>query len=616
MLLGLIAILVFVLHETHLSTKFATMLASKLKPVGETGPVLCPSEELNLLFEKVHLGISGTMGIYFLTCIYMVLCHWIIYKHWIRIDYEEFDHVLYDRLYHEHHSSPFFLRYFNFSRIWRLWRLNGTNRIHALRKACLHEYGLPSDFQFSKYFKFSMRDVVIMLLEVHPICWAILVVSLLFTLARTFIKLRVNNSFWTLFIYGCLSLVVSALSATIYLVMARVYRKVLVMPSINRHLHKPSSSSSFSNGSSHNAFYDNAKYEAEEDDHHYAASDEHTCKSLLHFSSKSPFSSSSSLWRDYSASVGGGGGGDSIQQGLHQQQPFSDSEEPNCGHTDHRKELHFKVFRSEHEMTTLMSVDEYRRYAKIVRRIFQRSCQPTEEDDAHKSLIFFRSKRFIVLSLQVVTFLQTWLFGLSMYYVYSAYADHPTAVPQHAWFAVPFVFVGPIITYGLMGPTLSKIVKATYTAGLIRPELIIETLFLPPSKYQNNRPFSSAPPGSHHHHRHHHMHTDDILAETGHDITETHPKAEAGSLQIQHRTAPSSSSFHGRSRPQSDQPASLRQLNPPITSPPSTSTNEEQVVQEPSSAASSFSNFESEGESDAESDLSTRLAKLPPVRTD
>ena len=239
MLLGLIAILVFFSHESNLSEKIEHLMAKAFPLPTEPGHphAICSEESLNLLFEKVHLGISATMGIYFLTCMYLVLLHWIIYKHWIRIDYESFDIQTYDREMEAYQRSHWLLRYLNLYRRWKLWRLHGVDRIHALRAACIEQYSLPLDFQFSKYFKIAMRDVVIHVLEVHPICWGILVIALLFTLARTFIHLRVNDSFWTIVIYGSLSLIVAALSSAIYLVSSRIYRKVLALPSVRRHLH-------------------------------------------------------------------------------------------------------------------------------------------------------------------------------------------------------------------------------------------------------------------------------------------------------------------------------------------------------------------------------------------
>jgi hypothetical protein len=449
MLLGLIAILVFFFHESNLSEKISHLMARAFPiSVGPGHPaIICSEEDLNVLFEKVHLGISATMGIYFLTCIYLVMLHWIIYKHWIRIDYESFDTRLYDRTITAHQQSHWFLRYLHLPRQWRLWRLHGIDRIHALRAACIEQYGLPQDFQFSKYFKLSMRDVVIHVLEVHPICWAILVVALLFTLARTFIKLRVNDSVWTIVIYGSLSLCVSALSATIYIITARIYRKVLALPSVRRHLH--TKAASFDDHFEPTALSSN--YDEEADDSPLLGS--------MKDSSSGPFLTSFELTKD--------------------------DEEPAFEHIGHGKTLQFQVFKSLGDNTVLMSVDSYRESAARVTRILRRSQTPTVDDQNHKSWLFFRSTRFLIAAVQVITFLQTWLLGLSIYYVYSIYKDVPRDPPKHPAIVL-YVFLGPLITYGLMGPTLSKIVKASYTGGCIRPELILECLFLPKSRHHPN----------------------------------------------------------------------------------------------------------------------------------
>lgn len=473
MLLGLIAILIFMLHESHLSDKIAGLMARAFPIRGPHGDkIICTEEDLNLLFEKVHLGISANMGIYFIACLYLVFLHWIIYKHWIRIDYEAFDYRAYQRLKQSHESLPAVIRFLHLPNHLKLWRLHGIDRIHALRGACIDHYHLPSDFQFSKYLKFAMRDVVIHILEVHPICWAVLVIALLFTFGRNALGVRVNDSLVTLMIYGALSLVVALCSLLVYIYMAVVFRKVLKMSSVRAHLHSSDAAYDRSFEPSETAISMSTHGRSSHSSGH------HTDDEVTLDASSPLLSSKHRNWSSSSFSHEASMGSDTSMA--------ADSDESQFDTTPWRgRPLPFQIFGEEGHghgdgLLSLMSVDRYREYSNRVRHILKRVAASTDEDEAHKSALFFRSRRLIIIFLQVITFVQTWLLGLSIYYVYSIYVDIPKApLPYPILNAFPFI--GPLITYGLMGPTLSKIVKATYTGGLVRADLLLEALFLPQS---------------------------------------------------------------------------------------------------------------------------------------
>lgn len=437
MLLGLIAILVFIFNETGASEHISHSMSLRF-PLPQKDCDICPDESIIILFEKVHLGISATMGIYFVTCIYLVTLHWLIYRHWIRIDIEPFDMALYESISSAHNNTHPVLRYLHLPRLYRLWRLHGIDRIHALRAAAIEQYNLPKDFQWSKYSKLAMRDVVIHILEVHPICWGILVLALLLTFARVYVSIRVENTDISMSIYGGLSLIIATLSGVIYLLAARIYRKALNLPSIRKHLHTKAG-----------AFADEFDPEPRIDEE----------TSLL--TRRSLHSEDLSL-----------NNSDPATKARH------DGHEHSFEDVVHGKPLHFKIFKRLGDVIHMMSVDEYREQSRVVGGILRRAQNPTEEDEHHKNMLFFRSRRFLLSALQVVTFCQTWVFGLSVYYIYSAYRDAPQMPPKMPWLVIPFMFVGPLITYGIMGPTLAKLVKATYSGGLIRAELLIEAHFL------------------------------------------------------------------------------------------------------------------------------------------
>lgn len=479
MLLGLIAILMFMLHETHLAEKIATLMAKAFPIRGPHGTkIVCTEEDLNLLFEKVHLGISANMGIYFITCMYLILLHWIIYKHWIRIDYEEFDFRAYSKLKQAHDSLPVVLRFLHIPNHLKLSRLHGIDRMHALRRACIEHYQLPSDYQFSKYLKFAMRDVVIHMLEVHPICWGVLGFALLFTFGRNAVGVRVNDSLVTLVIYGALSLFVSFCSIGIYIYMAVVYRKVLRVDSVRKHIHSADAAYDRSFEPSDTAVRMSSQDPMTDDEQYDMSSP------LL---SRAHRNSSSSSFGHHNYSSGTG----SSSNFASSFSLVSDSDETVFDTKPwHGRSLPFQIFADADAhggdghghggSLKLMSVDEYRKYSSRVRHILSRVSTPTDEDHAHKNALLLRSRRLVIAALQLVTFVQTWVLGLSVYYVYSIYADIPKApIPYPILNAFPFV--GPIITYSLMGSTLSKIVKATYTGGLVRPDLLLEALFLPKS---------------------------------------------------------------------------------------------------------------------------------------
>lgn len=505
MLLGLIAILVFIMHESSVAGKFAHWLGKTFTLKEPNGHKLeCGESDINLLFEKVHLGISANMGIYFLSCIYMVLLHWLIYKHWIAIDYEPFDVRAYQRLKQSHDALHPVMRFFHIPNRRKLWRLHGIDRLHALRAACIEQYRLPSEFQFSKYMKFAMRDVVTHMLEVHPICWAMLVIALLFTFGRNLLGIRVANSEITLIIYSVLSLIVSALSAALYYITSRIYKKVLRMPSVRRHLLTKGGSLDSSFDPSDNILRMTSAESlnhTEED----TMGDENASSSTPLLLAERGFGRGSTLSSSTKTSSSGSFRGSTVSDFA-----VDDSDETMFDTKAwHGRHLPFQIF-SDHstDTLTLMSVDKYRMYSSRARNILQRANAPSEEDSDHKSALFFRSRRFIVSALQVVTFAQTWLFGLSVYYIYSIYADVPRD-PLRYGFINALPFIGPIITYALTGPTLSKIVKATYTGGLIRPDLLLEALFLRQSRSHPNAskkprtnashsdiPFASAKKGS------------------------------------------------------------------------------------------------------------------------
>lgn len=456
------------MHESHVAAKIAHLLAKAFPIKGLDGhKIICSEEDLNLLFEKVHLGISANMGIYFISCLWLVLLHWIIYKHWIRIDYEAFDYRAYQRLKQSHEQLPLLIRWIHLPNRYKLWNFHGIDRIHALRGSCIEQYNLPSEFQYSKYLKFAMRDVVIHVLEVHPICWAMLLVALLLTFGRNFLGLRVNDSLVTLMLYGGLSLLVAAFSLGVFIYAAIIYRRVLRMPSVRAYLH------------SSDAAYDSS-FEP-----HESAVSMSTQYSNDHFDASSPL-----LGSGHRKSHGRSSGSSGSSSNFAQLGAVSDADDTMFDTTAwHGRTLPFQIFsedgHADDAPITLMSVDKYREYSSRVRHILKRVATPTDEDNDHKSALIFRSRRLIIAALQIITFAQTWLLGLSIYYIYSIYVDTPRDPLKYPILNV-FPFIGPLLTYGLMGPTLSKIVKATYTGGLVRADLLLEALFLPPSRSHPN----------------------------------------------------------------------------------------------------------------------------------
>jgi hypothetical protein len=455
MLLGLIGILVFFFNQT----KLTQLISQKMAKWGTQDPrnpdhvIACEPEQLVELFEKVHLGIFANMGIYFITCLWLVLLHWIIYKHWIRIDYEPFDLDIYRDTLTQHRNDSLIYRYLNIVRLWKLWRMRAIDRLHALRDSCIEQYGLPPTFPFSRYCKLAMRDVVIHILDVHPVCWALLILAFGFTLVRISI-LRVDNSEKTIIIYGSLSLFVSLVSLFVLISAARVYGGVLRLASVKRYLHIRDEDSSDERSTSINIISEETLDEE---------------VSLI------PTGRSSLMYTD------------TIQQTakekiISKSEPFIpdkslDSKQRSFEDVAPGQPLHFSIFNRFGETMTLMTVDEYRIHSTLVANILKRAQIQTADDSEHKSMWFFRSRKYLVFALQMITFVQSWLLGLSIYYGWSVYHDHPTDIPKHPALFL-YVAVGPLITYGLMGMTLEKLVKSTS----ISADRILETLYAPHSE--------------------------------------------------------------------------------------------------------------------------------------
>jgi len=464
MLLGLIGIFIFFFNQSHLTDLVSKGMAKwgTQDPRDPSHVIPCEPSQLVELFEKVHLGIFATMGIYFITCFWLILLHWLIYKHWIRIDFEPFDFAIYNALLQRQRNDFWLLRYLNIKRLWTLWRMRAIDRLHALRYSCIEQYGLPDSFQFSWYFKLSMRDVVIQILDVHPLFWVLLIIAFGFTLIRISI-FRVDSSEATLTIYGSLSLVVSLVSLFVLISAARVYGKVLRLGSVRRYLHI------------RRDFQDE---DSSSDPSHVInehASDEEV--SLL-----PAVAPSFRFPHEPHGSMSYGSHRNTIESMAANAPEKTDSQSRSFQDVAPGKPLTFNVFHRHGEMMTLMTVDEYRTVSGLVSNILARAQIQTSDDSEHKSMLFFRSRRYLIIAIQLIIFVQSWLLGLSIYYSWSAYNDHPKDIPRHPGL-LAYIAVGPLITYGLMGMTLEKLVKSTYTGGLIRTELILDTLFAPGVTY-------------------------------------------------------------------------------------------------------------------------------------
>jgi hypothetical protein len=282
-------------------------------------------------------------------------------------------------------------------------------------------------------------------------------------------------------IYGGLSAAIALLSGGIYFFAARIYRKVLALPSVKRHLLTAGATGDDPSPVPNADFANPDQAVALEEDGLAcptaglsSATSSHDDFDSVSMKSIRPTSSSWSY-------VGSGPGAEVLVDKTQDQVEHSFED------TVPGKQLHFQVFKRHGQTLALMSVDDYRVHSTRVRNILTRAASPTIDDDEHKSKLFFRSTKFLVLALQIVTFLQTWALGLSIYFLYSIYRDKPTQ-PPHYPITIAFLFFGPLVTYGLMGPTLAKLVKATYTGGLVRPELILEALFQPKSRIYQTDP--------------------------------------------------------------------------------------------------------------------------------
>lgn len=460
MLLGMIGIFIFFLNRSQLTGLLTKQMAKwGTQDPGDLSKVIpCKPEQLVDLFEKVHLGIFANMGIYFITCGWLILLHWLIYQYWIRIDLQPFDYAVYRNLLHDHKSEPWYKRFLNVKRTWQLWRLRAIDRLHALRYSCIEQYGLPEGFQFSWYFKLAMRDVVIQILDVHPLCWAVLIVAFGFTLIRISI-LRVDNSETTLVIYGSLSLAVSLVCLFILISASRIYGKVLRLGSVRRYLH----------------IQNHAEDSDSSSDPSHAINDETRDEAVPLLTDLTP---SLKISRDRHSSMNYASQRNTIEAMAATMTEKSDSLARSFQDVAKGNPLCFNVFQRVGDTLTMMTVDEYRTASKLVGNILARAQIQNSDDSEHKSMLFFRSRKYLIVALQVVTFVQSWLLGLSIYYAWSVYNDVPTDIPAHGGL-VTYIAVGPLLTYGLLGLTLEKLVKGTYTGGLIRPELILETLFAP-----------------------------------------------------------------------------------------------------------------------------------------
>lgn len=505
MLLGLIGILILAFHQTKLTMVISERLAKwgVQNPSDPTEILPCSANQLVAVFEKVHLGIVGTMGIYFATCVWLLLWHWMIYHHWNRFDFEPFDGELYQQTLQEHRSDSF-LRYLKIPRLVRLWRMRAIDRLHALRASCIDQYGLPQDFQFSWYFKLAMRDVVIQILSVNPLCWALLILAFGFQFVRLAL-FRIDNSQLTITIYGVISLFLAAIAGLVYFVASRIYIKVLNLASVKRHLKisvqkfggdfefpgsdelspLDSGPSSIHVTSGRNTYDENA-----------ALLRSASMPTLQPIKSRSPTNTTGASSSGFAAAMEaenlgdyGMNGGDqdiSLEQQVPEHlkaDPIFDGIQHTFQDTASGRAITFNVFsRPVRGTLSIMTVAEYREKSTLVSNILRRAQVRTADDTSHANMLFFKSRRFLVSALQFLVFIQAWVLGLSIYYTWSIYHDQPVDIPKHPSILV-FPFIGPILTYAIMGIALEKLVKSSYVAGLIRPDLLIETLFSTPSSF-------------------------------------------------------------------------------------------------------------------------------------
>lgn len=533
MLLGLIGLLIFMANRTSLTRVLSERMAEWGTSDGNGGRVLqCQPSQIVELFEKVHLGICATIAIYLLTCIWLILLHWIIYKHWIRVDDKPFNLLVYRSLLSDHHRTHFLLRYLHIPRLLKLSRLRSIDRIQALRRACIEQFGLPVSFPFSIYLKFAMRDVVIRVLEVHPIWWAVLILAFGFTFVRISV-LRVDNSNITIIIYAALSFAFTLMTALVLYLADRIYKKVLTLASVRRHLtiqghdehilqtdddsehqllgrERMNSSDSENTAHGHSQKIGGNRYEATERssllagsvDNDYSTRKKVTNRSLdqegevsagseredgSEPEAKDERDSETISFRMDSETYSDVGSGD----GVHAMSINSPKEYGSIGEesdTDVRSfedlqpetRLKFDVFNRHYagDTMTMMSVAEYREMSRMVTFMFRRAQMQTKDDVEHKGMLFFRNRHYLVFALQFITFFQSWILGLAIYYSWSIYNDPPRA-PLASSTLFILLSMGPILTYALMGLVLAKLVKSIYTGGLVRPDLLLETMFQP-----------------------------------------------------------------------------------------------------------------------------------------
>lgn len=500
MLLGLIGILILAFHQTKLTLVISEHMAKwgTQNPLDPNEVLPCSANQLVAVFEKVHLGIVGTMGIYFATCVWLLIWHWLIYHHWEGYDFEPFDADRYQQMLMEHRSDVFLLRYLNLPRLVKLWRLRAVDRLHAVRASCIDQYGLPQDFQFSWYFKLAMRDVIIHILSVNPLCWALLILTFGFQLVRLAL-FRIDNSQITIIIYGCISLVLAGVAGLVYFVSSRIYVKVLNLASVKRYLkisvQKFGGDFEFPNeemGPLDGAPASLNFSSIHEYDESAALLRSASMPSFAQSPKKTTATSSAfSAAMDSAESVDSGESGHDTESGIplegipaHQKaDPLFDSIQHTFQDTASGRNITFNVFsRPVQNTLSIMTVDEYREKSTLVSNILRRAQVRTADDTAHENMLFFKSTRFLVSALQFLVFIQAWVLGLSIYYTWSIYHDHPTDIPRHPSVLV-FPFIGPILTYAIMGVALEKLVKSSYVAGLTRPDLLIETLFSTPSSF-------------------------------------------------------------------------------------------------------------------------------------
>lgn len=531
MILGLIGILILAFHQTKLTLVISEHMAKwgVQNPLNPVEVLPCSPSQLVAVFEKVHLGIVGTMGIYFTTCVWLLLWHWIIYHHWEGFDFEPFDGERYQEMLREHRSDSVWLRYLKLPRLVKLYRLRAVDRLHALRASCIDQYGLPQDFQFSWYFKLAMRDVVIQILSVNPLCWALLILAFGFQLVRLAL-FRVDNSTITIIIYGCISCILALVAGLVYFVSSRIYIKVLNLASVKRHLNIsvqklggdfefPGYDDTFGGpldpGPSSMIVSGNRGAYGSGGSAGSGGSNYDETASLLRSSSMPSFRQGQNQQQKsavgpnpspsgFAAAMEAASSGiddmdahgiplvDQVPSPHYKADPINDSIQNTFQDTASGRPITFNVFsRPVRGTLSIMTVDEYREKSTLVSNILRRAQVRTADDTAHENMLFFKSTRFLVSALQFLVFIQAWVLGLSIYYSWSIYRDKPTDIPKHPG-VLAFPFIGPLITYAIMGLALEKLVKSSYVAGLIRPDLVIETLFSTPSSFYT----AEAPPSA------------------------------------------------------------------------------------------------------------------------